>query len=77
MILTDYEKTVIFLDELGIGADYEKNSQRLTADNSDYEPCMHITLEAHRHEKVNGYGGFVCIFEFNTDGSLSEVGVWE
>jgi hypothetical protein len=77
MILTDYEKTIVFLDDLGIGCETKKNSRRLTKDESDYEPCMHITLEAHEHEKVNGYVGFACIFEFNMDGSLSEVGVWE
>ena len=77
MILTDYEKTVIFLDDLGIGADYNKNNSRLTKDRSDYEPCMTIILEEGKHEKVGGYCGFYCSFNFNMDGSLHEVGVWE
>ena len=75
--MSDFEKTIAFLKDLGIGYSADKESQRLTADEADYEPCMHITLKAGEHRKVNGYGGFVCIFEFETDGTLTEVGVWE
>ena len=75
--MTDFKKTIAFLDDLGIGYIADENSKRLTADESEYEPCMDIILEANEHDKVVGYGGFVCEFQFNTDGALAKVGIWE
>ena len=75
--MTDFDKTIAFLNDLGIGYRVNQESRRLTADKSEYEPCMHIILEANEHNRVVGYGGFLCAFEFNPDGSLTEVGVWE
>ena len=75
--MTDFEKVKQFLNDLGVGYRADENSSRLTEDESEYEPCMHIVLEANEHNKVIGYGGFACEFQFNTDGSFVTVGIWE
>jgi hypothetical protein len=36
-----------------------------------------IVLKAKEHTKVLGYTGFVTEFNFNADGSLKDVEVWE
>jgi hypothetical protein len=39
--------------------------------------CDSISLEAWSHEKIEGYCGFMAIFNFNKDGSFLKIGVWE
>ena len=36
-----------------------------------------IVLEADHHTLIKGYSTFVVAFDFNSDGSLHDIGIWE
>lgn len=56
---------VDMLASIGYDSEIEMHNNRLV-----------ITLESN-NKNVHGYMGFVCYFEFNIDGNLNNIGIYE
>ena len=59
--MTDKEKVSALLIELGVG--FEVRAETLTCESG--------------MEKVDGYTGFMTIFEFDSRGKFQQLGAWE
>lgn len=69
--MNDYDKTINFLDSLGV--EYSESYV-----NGYYgEDYFEICLVAKQHGKVTGYAGFETSFRFHIDKSFAHVAIYE
>lgn len=71
--MTDQQKLIVLLTEWGVEFDI---SARLSHINPKYGSGISITCRTGKG-KIDGYGGFCTIFEFDEDEKFIEMGVWE
>lgn len=64
---THKERFIELLEDFGI---HDHRGGRTDTPNG-------ITLEANCHEKVRGYSGFFCVFDFNEDGRFYDITIGE
>lgn len=60
-----------------IPLDRDETKQITIGDNDAYGFDSYTKPIAGDKGKVDGYGGFFCTWDFDTDGRFVEVGVWE
>ena len=63
--MTDKEKLLKLFEEFGISEAVKHES-----DNS-------VFLEAKTHPKIDGYGFFCTVFEFDENDNFIKLGIWE
>lgn len=70
--MTDLEKLKKLLDEFGV----EYSEDKKTTEQHYKHDFIAITCVAGK-KKVEGYSGFITIFEFTLDGKFIQMGAWE
>lgn len=71
-MLTDLEKLKQLLEQFGVGY----TEERIEKYRDDGKPRTFIKCEC-GDKKVEGYGGFVTLFEFDADGEFLVMGAYE